>query len=271
VTSSDGRGGNAPGRRRGARASRFLALAAAVALPPLGLGPAVASSADASPQSSDLAAATSWRDDFNTLDASNWSVVSRDCFEPRNVAVADGRLRMTVSRSSRSDCPGVTFGRVNTYGLREFPSGTFEARIKFVLAPGSWQTFWLTGANGEDFPANGEVDIAEVIARTPTNTHVALHSAFQSGGTKRCDVGGAPAATLDRVWHVYGVKTSSTRVTFTIDGATIASYTPGGVCTWPFGDPMRVLFSSRAGQYGGDINLASYPVTYVVDWVSWHA
>jgi beta-glucanase (GH16 family) len=217
------------------------------------------------------AAATSWRDDFNSLDPSTWNVIERDCFDPANVAVSSGKLRMTIARSARNDCPGVTGGRINTYGLRQFTSGTFEARIKFVLAPGSWQTFWMTGVGKLAFPANGEVDIAEVIARTPTNTHVALHSAFKTGGTKRCDVGGAPPATLDRVWHVYGVTTSATRVTFTIDGKTIASYTPGGTCTWPFGDPMRLLFSARGGQYGGDVVPSAYPITYLVDWVSWHA
>jgi beta-glucanase (GH16 family) len=217
------------------------------------------------------APAASWRDDFNSLDPSTWNVIERDCFDPANVAVSAGKLRMTIARSTRRDCPGVTYSRINTYGLRQFKPGTFEARIKFVLAPGSWQTFWLTGASGKDFPANGEVDIAEVIGRTPANTHVALHSAFQTGGPKRCDVGGGPPATLDRVWHVYGVTTSASRVTFTIDGKTIASFTPGGTCTWPFGDPMRMLFSARAGQYGGDVVPSAYPVTYVVDWVSWHA
>ena len=217
------------------------------------------------------AAATSWRDDFNTLNSNNWNVIERDCFDPANVAVSDGKLRMTSARSPRTDCPGVTGARINTYGLQQFPSGTFEARVKFVLAPGSWQTFWLTGAGGQAFPANGEIDIAEVLGRTPTNTHVALHSAFQTGGTKRCDVGAGPAATLDRVWHVYGVTTSATRVTFTIDGTSIASFTPGGTCTWPFGDPMRVLFSAEAGRYGGDVVPSAYPITYLVDWVSWHA
>jgi beta-glucanase (GH16 family) len=223
------------------------------------------------PAAERTAAAASWRDDFNSLDPNTWNVIERDCFAPSNVAVSGGMLRMTIARSTRTDCPGVTGGRINTYGLRQFGPGTFEARIKFVLAPGSWQTFWLTGAGNREFPANGEVDIAEVIGRTPTNTHVALHSAFKTGGTKRCDVGAAPSATLDRVWHVYGVTTSATRVTFTIDGAKIASFTPGSTCTWPFGDPMRVLFSSRGGQYGGDVVQSAYPITYLVDWVSWHA
>jgi beta-glucanase (GH16 family) len=217
------------------------------------------------------AAASSWRDDFDRLDPGTWNVIDRDCFDPANVAVSGGKLRMTIARSSRPDCPGVTGARINTYGLRQFQSGAFTARIKFVLAPGSWQTFWLTGASDREFPANGEVDIAEIIGRTPDNTHVALHSAFKSGGSRRCDVGGAPAATLDRVWHVYGVTTGARGVTFTIDGKAIASYRPGSVCTWPFGDPMRMLFSSRGGQYGGVVVPAAYPITYLVDWVSWHA
>jgi beta-glucanase (GH16 family) len=227
--------------------------------------------ADGAPTRDDASApaATAWRDDFNALDLTNWNLITRDCFDPSNIKVSDGRLRLTIAPSSRSDCPGVTGARMNTYGLREFGPGTFSARIRFVTAPGSWQTFWLTGAGGQDFPANGEVDIAEIIGRTPQNTHVALHSAFKTGGTKRCDLGGAPAATVDRVWHTYSVTTGATRVTFKIDGVSIASFTPGSTCTWPFGDPQRILFSSRGGQYGGDVDVSKYPITYQVDWVSW--
>ena len=215
------------------------------------------------------AAAAAWRDDFNALDPNTWRVIDRDCFEPRNAAVSNGMLRMTIARSPRTDCPGVTGARINTYGLREWGPGIFEARIKFVTAPGSWQTFWMTGASGREFPANGEIDVAEIIGRTPNNTHVALHSAFLAGGTRRCDQGSAPPATVNRVWHTYGVKTSSTSVVFTIDGRTIATFRPNGTCTWPYGDPMRLLFSSRGGQYGGTVVPSAYPITYLVDWVTW--
>jgi beta-glucanase (GH16 family) len=263
------RGGN---RRVGLR-SRALITAGIVALG-LGLlvpGGSASGSSENTRQAAATAKATTWRDDFNNLDPSTWNVITRDCFDPSNIAVSDGRLRMTIAPSSRTDCPGVTGARMNTYGLREFASGTFSARIRFVTAPGSWQTFWLTGASGKVFPANGEVDIAEVIGREPQNTHVALHSAFKTGGTKRCDLGAGPPATVDRVWHTYSVTTGSSRVTFKIDGTTIASFTPGGTCTWPFGDPMRILFSSRGGKYGGTVDVTKYPITYQVDWVSWTA
>jgi beta-glucanase (GH16 family) len=211
----------------------------------------------------------SWRDDFNSLNPATWNVITRDCIEARNVTVANGMLRIATSPSARTDCPGVTVGRVNTYGLRTFNPGTFSARIRYVVEPGSWQNFWLTGASGKPFPANGEVDIAEVIGPAPQNTHVALHSAFLSGGTKRCDMGAGPPATVNRVWHTYSVTTGASRVTFKIDGATIATFTPGSQCTWPFGDPMRMLFSSDLGKYGGTLDLTRYPIAFLVDWVTW--
>lgn len=244
----------------GTRARRSGLVAAALAA-------IVATAMTAAPTGADVK--RSWRDDFDRLDTNTWNVVDRACFDPANVAVSGGKLRMTIAETDRPDCYGVAGARINTYDRREFAPGIFEARIKFVLAPGSWQTFWLTGAGPEEFPANGEVDVAEVIGRTPTQTHVALHSAFKTGGTRRCDLGGAPEATVDRVWHRYSVTTSATRVTFAIDGVPIASYAPGGPCTWPFGDQLRMLFSSRGGQYGGEVDLAAYPVTYLVDWVSW--
>jgi beta-glucanase (GH16 family) len=215
-------------------------------------------------------AAVSWRDDFNTLDPATWNVISRDCIEPRNVSVANGMLRIATLPSSRTDCPGVTVGRVNTYGLKTFQPGTFSARMRYVVEPGSWQNFWLTGANGRPFPANGEVDIAEVIGPTPNNTHVALHSAFKSGASGRCDMEAGPAATVDRVWHVYSVTTGATAVTFKVDGATIARFTPtSSNCTWPYGDPMRILFDSSVGKYGGTLDLSKYPIAFKVDWVTW--
>jgi beta-glucanase (GH16 family) len=228
-----------------------MIVAAVAALPP-------------TPASADVA----WRDDFSTFNTSTWREVNWGCFNPDNASVANGHLRMTISPSADPACPAIG-ARINTYGLRDWPSGTFSARIRFATAPGSWQTFWLTGANGQPFPANGEIDIAEIIGRAPENTHVALHSAFLAGGTRRCDQGASPAATVDRLWHVYSVTTSSTNVTFRIDGQVIAQFRRNGTCTWPFGDRMRILFSSRGGGYGGTVDPSRYPVTYLVDWVSW--
>jgi beta-glucanase (GH16 family) len=216
-------------------------------------------------------AATSWRDDFTTFDTSTWQKVNTGCYLPQNATVSGGMLRLTIAPSALADCPGVTGARVNSYGLRDWAPGTFRARIKYVLAPGSWQTFWMTGANGKVFPGNGEIDVAEIIGRTPHQTHVNLHSARLSDPTRRCSQGTAPSAQVNSVWHVYGVITSKTAVTFTIDGRVIGRFTPNGTCAWPFGDRMRMIFSSRGGEYGGDVDPSAYPVTYLVDWVTWHA
>ena len=212
----------------------------------------------------------SWRDDFDHLDPAVWRVVGWGCFMKENVTVASGRLRMTARPAPANvACNGVEGARINTYGKREWGPGTFSARIRFVTAPGSWQTFWLTGGSGRAFPRNGEVDIAEITGKSPRLAHHRLHSSRQDAEAKRCSQGADPAVLPDGRWHVYSATTSGTRVVFKVDGAVVGRYVDDAGCTWPFGDPMRIIFGARGGQYGGDVDLSRYPVSYEVDWVSW--
>jgi beta-glucanase (GH16 family) len=213
-----------------------------------------------------------WRDDFTTFDDGTWNRIHRSCFARDNVGVEEGMLWLRiVPDPANVDCHGVTGARVTTYGKKEFPKGTFTARIKFVTAPGSWQTFWLTGNSGEPFPANGEIDVAEVAGRLPGQTPHHLHSSRASAPDRKCTQGGTADTAPDGVWREYAVTTSTREVVLRIDGEIVGRYAPNGVCSWPFGDPMRMLFSARGGAYGGTVNVARYPVTYFVDWVQWQA
>jgi beta-glucanase (GH16 family) len=266
-------------RSRVRLAASVTALAGAVALSTVALaGPATAELPAATP-SPPTATSPSivhpgryWRDDFTRFDDAVWNRINRTCFARENVGVADGMLWLRiVPDPANVDCFGVTGARINTYGKKEFPAGTFSARIKYVTAPGSWQTFWLTGNNGEVFPGNGEIDIAEVIGRMPRKVPHNMHSSRLSAPLRKCSQGGDPYLKPNNTWRVYEVTTSDTEVVFRVDGKVAGRYTGNGVCSWPFGDPMRILFSARGGQYGGKVNPAKYPVTYYVDWVQWRA
>ena len=210
-----------------------------------------------------------WRDDFDRLDPSVWRVVDWGCFSSDNVDVSGGLLRVSIRPDDEATgCDGVTGARVNTLFRRDWPSGTFSARIKFDVAPGSWQTFWLTGANGT-WPANGEVDIAEITGKTPMLAHHRLHSSRVDAPWKRCTQGADPALRPDGKWRTYSVTVAPDRVVFSTDGEVIGDYRPIPECTWPYGDRMRIIFGARGGRYGGDVDVRAYPVTYLVDWVSW--
>lgn len=219
---------------------------------------------------------SSWRDDFNRLDTSTWRVRAGGCLSPNQVKVSSGMLRLTTRASSDPACP-LLRSRIDTYNRRTFASGTFSARIRFDLATGSWQTFWLTGGSGLPFPANGEVDIAEILGRTPTQDHIRLHSAYLDG---RVDSSGRLSRCTQKLdprlqpgpdsWHVYSVTTSALAVTFKVDGKHVVTFNPNGVCTWPFIDPMRIILGAGGGGgWGGPVDPSQYPVTVLVDWVSW--
>ena len=211
-----------------------------------------------------------WRDDFDVFDTDVWGKANWGCFERENAGVASGQLWLrVVPRPDREDCGGVVGARVLTKGLRDWAPGTFTARIKFVTAPGSWQTFWLTGSNGKPFPAAGEVDIAEITGNVPAIAHHRLHSSRQTAPLKKCSQGADPIVHPSGVWRTYSATTSGTRVEFRVDGKLVGSYGRNDTCTWPFGDRMNMIFSARGGGYGGDVDITKYPVEYYVDWVSW--
>ncbi len=212
-----------------------------------------------------------WRDDFNTLDPNVWRAVDNGCYKPTNATVTGGQLHLNIAKGTTLDCP-YTWVRYNTYGKKDFGPGTISARIRFNTAPGSWQTFWLTGGSGRVYPSNGEMDVAEIIGREPTTTHAALHSAYRSNPsnpTRRCDVGGATPFPVDKIWHTYSVTYSATSVTFKIDKTVLGTYKPGTICEFPFGDRQRIQLSARTGKYGGTVDPTKYPLAYDVDWIAY--
>jgi beta-glucanase (GH16 family) len=213
---------------------------------------------------------SAWRDDFNSFNGQNWRVVTSACHSARNVSVSNGILRLKTVAGSSSACPLIG-ARVDTYDRRTFAPGTYTARIMFQPRTGSWQTFWLTGASGRAFPSNGEVDLAEILGRESTVHHLRLHSAYVFDASSRCTQQADPVrpAGFFSQWHTYSVTTSATRATFQVDGQTVASFTPNSVCTWPFTDPMRAIFSSDGGTWAGPPNKALFPVTMSVDWFSY--
>lgn len=211
-----------------------------------------------------------WRDDFNSFNSQNWRVVTGSCHSASNVSVSSGILKLRTVATSSSACPLVG-ARVDTYDRRTFAPGTYSARILFQPQTGSWQTFWLTGASGRPFPANGEVDLAEILGRQPTVHHLRLHSAYVVNASTRCTQQLDPVrpAGFFSQWHTYSVTTSANTAVFKVDGQTVAAFTRNGLCTWPFTDPMRAIFSSDGGTWAGPPNKALFPVTMSVDWFSY--
>ena len=208
----------------------------------------------------------SWKlvfdDEFNgtSLDTSKWSP---DWFESggnmnnvgtyaSNVTVADGvvslKLASPTSGALISTNPngGAGHGFQYTYGYA-------EARIWF---PGSgatvdnWPAFWTDGQN---WPADGEIDVAEGLGTLTSNYHDP-QGVFNSN-----TISGTWAAG----WHTYGVDWEPGSLTVYWDGRVVHTLTSA---TTPItSSPQYLILNMGAGQ-GPTVVGASLQVDYVRVW-----
>jgi beta-glucanase (GH16 family) len=235
---------------------------------------------------------TAWRcsfvDNFDgtSLSAARWKVVTsndadyrsrKDCFvnSPRNVAVANGILRLTTRRASAFAC-GLganrytatgTSGMVSTMGRFTQTYGRFEMRAKWPYTTkfGLQAAFWLwpEGASGMTWPVSGEMDIAEWYSQHPDRAIPYLHraSAFlnPAGSTNNYCILKNPAD-----WHNYTVEWTSKRIVIKYDGKTCLDTTGGA----PFNVPFNISMTQAWGvKKNAPTTATPFPSTLQISYI----
>lgn len=156
-------------------------------------------------------------------------------YDPRQVRVSQGSLRLRAVRRRTTDNRGRTYryasGLVESFHDYQFRHGFAEARIFLEastdpsLAPvGScgpnWPAFWL---NGKDHPEDGEIDVMECLS----DDDVAWHYHWARGSAW-----GYPEQWNGRMpggggWHTFGVNWEPGRLTFYYDGRKVGTHRRG--------------------------------------------
>jgi Glycosyl hydrolases family 16 len=200
----------------------------------------------------------SFDDEFpgSSLNTSNWVALdgwsmNNVTAHARNVSVSGGNLALTLASSSSgafvssspSDGAGVGY---------MFPVGSYiEARIMF---PGSgttvhnWPAFWTSGPN---WPAAGEIDIAEGLGTLTVNYH--SPSGAHNFGTIPGNWAGA--------FHTYGIYRAADHCDVYYDGQLVKTFP-----TDDNGQPQSVLINVGSGNtavYGSGSQVL---VDYVRAW-----
>lgn len=186
-------------------------------------------------------------------------------YDPRQVRVAKGSLRLRAVRRDTRDNQGKTYryasGLVESHHDYQFRYGYAEARI-FLEANtnpslgdvGScgpnWPAFWL---NGENHPEDGEIDVMECLS----DDDVAWHYHWAGGSND-----GYPDRWRGRMpggggWHTFGVNWQPGRLTFYYDGRKVGTQTRGVT-----GSPHYLILNN--GISGTEIKV---PATLKVDYV----
>jgi beta-glucanase (GH16 family) len=201
---------------------------------------------------------------------------------PANAAL-DGRGHLAIT-ARRGRIPGTrrtgyTSGKILTRNRVELQYGQIEARIRIPRGKGLLAAFWTLGADNHivGWPRSGELDIMEFLGQATNVLLGAVHGPLgRPGPHGRPDYGLESRAWSRRSFadgfHVYGVRWSPRRVTFTLDGRPYGTWTPRHLprgASWVFERPQFLVLSlAVGGEWPGRPNAQTrLPRTMLVDWV----
>src|ERR1700729_1629071 len=135
-----------------------------------------------------------------------------------------------------------TSARLQTLKKFEFQYGLAEARIQVPGGQGLIGQFWMLGSEAyeqENWPACGEIDVAEVLGSEPNIVNGTLHAPWSWAPTG--EQGQAETATpLSAGFHTYSVEWEPERISFMLDGTVYKTITPSDLpagAAWPFKHP----------------------------------
>jgi beta-glucanase (GH16 family) len=189
-----------------------------------------------------------------------------------NAEVQGGRLVITARKEQRREAAdwggqAYTSARLLTAGKAAWTYGYFEVRARLPCGKGTWPAIWMLNS-AMVWPEGGELDIAELVGREPTQVFSTVHTAAGSGGH------GSGAATqlpdVCRSFHTYQMHWTPQQARFAIDGKTHFTHVNAGTGKnqWPFDTPQFMILNvAVGGDFGGEVDDSIFPVRMEVDFV----
>lgn len=246
-----------------------------------------------------------WSDEFegDRLDPEKWSAAhdcwgggnnERQCYDPANVEVSGGRLRLTARRetgsgpalpphmggSDRTLTRDYTSGKVQTRGKASFHYGRIEVRAKLPEGQGLWPAIWMLPEhdNYGPYPQSGEIDIAEAVnlgARCrfcrggrEHRVHGAVHHGWSLETNRQIGGSRLLPASADG-FHVFALDWTPSKMTWLVDGEPYFT-TPG---RRPFDQRFHLILNLAVGgswpetHNARGVDPAAFPAVMEVDWV----
>ena len=198
--------------------------------------------------------------------------------DPANAAM-DGDSNLVISALEADGSLECSYGpcrftsaRLLTQGRFSIAYGRIEARLQTAPGAGLWSAFWMLGTDVDrvGWPASGEIDIMENVARRPSTLYGTVHGPGYSGDRgfgRTIDL----AAPLSDDFHVYAVDWERGRIVWTVDGLPYQEATPDLVAPnrWAFDHEFYLLVNlAVGGGLGGPVGEATvFPARYLIDYV----
>jgi beta-glucanase (GH16 family) len=195
---------------------------------------------------------TTWHTCFwwSTLTCTIESNSELELYNPADVYVADGNLRMRAQRQDMIGWNGKTYhytsGMAITGGRKyekppgfTFTYGYAEARVKIPKGKGLWPAFWLLPA---DYGYPPEIDILEARGSNTNRANFNVHLPGVNTGS------GFDGPDFSAGYHTFAVDWQPTVLVFYVDGIERWRYTGPGIPNEPM---YLVLNLAVGGIYDG--------------------
>ncbi|MYU34432.1 family 16 glycosylhydrolase [Streptomyces sp. SID8358] len=167
-----------------------------------------------------------------------------------------------------------TSARLTTEGKVALTRGRVEIRAKIPTGTGLLPAIWMLGENGAEWPAQGEIDICEVVGGEPRTVYGTAHGPtyFNENGA-----GGSTDLPADasEAFHTYALDKQPRRITWSVDGEPYFTLTPSKLPAprdWVFEQDMHLLLNvAVGGDWPGPPDASTpSPATMTVDYVRFY-
>jgi beta-glucanase (GH16 family) len=164
-----------------------------------------------------------------------------------------------------------TSARITTEGTVSLKYGRADVYAKLPTGRGLLPAIWMLGNSDRVWPAQGEIDIVEVVGHEPRTVYGTAH-----GPTYFNEAGLGGKATLgsaaSKGFHLYSVIKQKNSITWLVDGKAYFTLTPRDLPAkrdWVFEQDMHLLLNvAVGGDWPGDPSSSTaFPAAMTVDYV----
>ncbi|MBC7922473.1 MAG: glycoside hydrolase family 16 protein [Ferruginibacter sp.] len=174
-----------------------------------------------------------WQDEFDgpRIDTTKWTPEVNDrgggneelqyyTARPENAYLKNSTL-VIVAQREKYLTKAFTSARLNTRHKADWQYGRFEVRAKMPKGWGLWPAIWMLPTDDRygPWPAGGEIDIAEVLGREPSEVHGVVHFGSETPRHRRSSAGTTQLKKGDfsGKFHVFSVEWEAREIRWYLD------------------------------------------------------
>jgi beta-glucanase (GH16 family) len=219
-----------------------------------------------------------WQDEFdsNSLNEDEWVADVNDwgggnqelqyyTDRSENVYVENGLLHI-VGRKEIYNTREYTSARLTS--ARSWRYGRFEVRAQLPRGQGIWPAIWLYSAIQPYglWPANGEIDIMEMLGHEPSVVYGTLHYGDE-------EIQASTTLLPSQEFHIFALEWEVNELRWYVDDVNYLSvdswYTSGVNYPAPFDKPFNIVLNLAIGGAwpGNPDEATSFPKMFLIDYV----